>query len=212
MALLPAAEIGPYWVDDVPQATALMEFSDETGEPLDLSTFTAAVAVLTFPDFTLLTLPATITAEGTLQLSMGSAITFTMPGVYSLVAKFSDVGGVLLSAEPYQFVTQAMDGWLTLEQTRQQWQDAPVNDLSLYALLESARAQCTAYARNLHEGEALPITWRQAQLKQTRALYMSDIANQNDSVGVDGFQVRIFPLDWNIKALLRTKAGMPVVG
>jgi hypothetical protein len=212
MALLPTAEVGPYWLSDIPEATNMIDFSDETGEPIDLNAYSEAAAVLALPDFTTITLPATITAEGTLALAMGTRITFTLPGVYSLVAKFSDANGMLLSAEPYQFVVQTMDGWLTLEQTRQQWQDAPVSDLALYALLESARAQCTAYARNLHDGEAVPISWRQAQLKQTRALYMSDIANQNDSVGVDGYQVRIFPLDWNIKALLRTKAGLPVVG
>lgn len=212
MALLPTAEIGPYWVDDVPPLTAVIEYSDETGEPLDLTIYTEAAVLLSFPDFTLITLPGTITAGGALEVSMGTAAAFSLSGVYSLTAKFSDVGGVLLTAEPYQFVVQELDGWLTLEQTRQQWQDAPVNDLSLFALLQSARQQCTAYARNLHAGEAVPMPWRQAQLKQTRALYMSDIANQNDSVGVDGFQVRIFPLDWNIKALLRTKAGLPVVG
>jgi hypothetical protein len=212
VALLPTAEIGPYWVDDVPPLTALIDFSDETGEPLNLNEYTSAAVVFALPDFTSVTLPATITALGALQVSLGSAVAFPLPGVYSLIAKFSDVGGVLLTAEPYQFVIQKLDGWITLEQARQQWQDAPVDDLSLYALLQSARQQCTAYARNLHAGEAVPVSWRQAQLKQTRALYMSDIANQNDSVGVDGFQVRIFPLDWNIKALLRTKAGLPVLG
>jgi hypothetical protein len=57
----------------------------------------------------------------------------------------------------------------------------------------------------------VPNNYKQAQLMQVRAVYMSFISNQNDSVGVDGYQVRTFPLDWNIKALLRPKSGRPVM-
>lgn len=214
MALLPVSDISSYWVDDVPFGTSQMEFIDETGAPVAISSFTTAYVQIYNAAGTLLDpLDATINAElELLDIAWGGISYFGAPGIYSLVAQFENVGGVLITAEPYRFVVQDMDGWLTLEQARQMWQDAPTDDLLLYTLLQSAKEQCIEYAPALGLTNMVPLNYTNAQLMQVRALYTSVIANQQDSVGVDGFQVRVFPLDWNIKALLRPKRAMPVVG
>jgi len=214
MALLPNADISSYWVFDVPYGTAIMEFLDETGNPVTISDFSACSVVLYNQEgMDIAALDAVINTESeTITVSWEAISLFETAGIYSLVVQFTDVGGVLVTAEPYRFVIQDLDGWLTLEQTRQQWQDAPVDDLLLFTILESAKAQCIEYAPALGITNIVPLNYKNAQLMQARALYSSVIANQQDSVGVEGFQVRIFPLDWNIKALLRPKRAMPVVG
>lgn len=214
MALLPVSDISSYWVDDVPFGTSQMEFIDETGAPVAISGFTTAyVQIYNDVDVLLEPLNVTINAEfEMLEIAWGSTSYFTAPGIYSLVAQFENVGGVLITAEPYRFVVQDMDGWLTLEQARQMWQDAPTDDLLLYTILESAKQQCIEYAPALGLTNIVPLNYTNAQLLQSRALYTSVLANTQDSVGVDGFQVRVFPLDWNIKALLRPKRAIPVVG
>lgn len=214
MALLPVADISSYWVDDVPFSTAVMEFIDESGNPVALDTYTTSTVKLYDATGTLVsTLSSNInTVDDILTITWEAISLFETSGIYSLVAQLSNVDGVLVTAEPFRFVVQTQDGWLTLEQTRQQWQDAPVDDLLLFTILESAKAQCIEYAPALAITDIVPLNYRQAQLMQARALYTSVIANQQDSVGVDGYQVRIFPLDWNIKALLRPKRAVPVVG
>lgn len=214
MALLPVADISSYWVDDVPFSTAVMEFIDESGNPVALDTYTTSTVKLYDATGTLVsTLNSNInTVDDILTITWEAISLFEISGIYSLVAQLANVDGVLVTAEPYRFVVQTQDGWLTLEQTRQQWQDAPVDDLLLFTILESAKAQCIEYAPALAITDIVPLNYRQAQLMQARALYTSVIANQQDSVGVDGYQVRIFPLDWNIKALLRPKRAVPVVG
>jgi hypothetical protein len=57
-------------------------------------------------------------------------------------------------------------------------------------------------------GAQVPVTYVQAQLLQARAIFQSVIANQQDSVGVEGFQVRVFPLDFTIRAMLRPKRAI----
>lgn len=205
MALLPEATIGSFFIGDVPASPSVITFTDETGEPVALDLFTAAHCTLIKPDGTDTAITSAVVNTFLLELTWPVLTVLNQPGIYSLDTQFENVGGVLVTAEPLRFSVEQLDGWLTLEQSRQQWQDAPVDDLLLTQILESAKAQCIAYAPALTPGAAVPITYVQAQLMQARALYQSVISNQNDNVGVDGYQVRLFPLDWNIKALLRPK-------
>jgi hypothetical protein len=129
-------------------------------------------------------------------------------GVYKIIVTFFDPLGVEIQCEPFQFVVQEIDGWLTLEQTRSKWSDAPLDDVFLREILDTAKAQCVAYAPTLALGAQVPVTYVQAQLLQSRAIFQSVIANQQDSVGVEGFQVRVFPLDFTIRAMLRPKRAI----
>lgn len=103
-------------------------------------------------------------------------------------------------------------GWVTLGEARAQWADAPVDDEYLADLLDSAFDQCEAYAPALAEDEAAPVRYRVAQVMQARAIYRAMKTGDNDSLGADGFTVTVFPMDWNIKNLLRPRRGVPIVG
>lgn len=101
--------------------------------------------------------------------------------------------------------------WITLEEAREAWADAPLDDADLSRFLEAAEAQCVAYmpaTDELWEPEARHI---QALLLQARALWRSAKAGSGDTIGPDGFTVTVFPMDWNVKNLLRPKRGKPVI-
>lgn len=123
-------------------------------------------------------------------------------------------------------------GWLTPAQTLEgpYWPQCDLDVHELDALLTSARIQCEEYAPAVkHAAQVrdatgldadaggvvtsalVPETWRQAQALQARALWRSSQAGGNDQIGGDGLTVTVFPLDWNVKRLLRPQRGLPVL-
>lgn len=208
MAILPVIELGALWVGDVPLSPTRADFVDETGNVVQISGYNSWSAYMLSPVGEVL---------GTLTGSEhGQHLEFTWPtttiletaGIHTIVVTFFDTLGVEVQAEPFKFIVQEIDGWLSLEQARAQWADAPLEDLFLFQLLDTAKEQCVAYAPVLPLGAVVPARYVQAQLTQARALYQSTIANQNDNVGIEGFAVRVFPLDFTIRAMLRPKRAI----
>lgn len=101
--------------------------------------------------------------------------------------------------------------WLTLEEVRDAWIDAPLDDSDLTRLLEAAQAECEAFMPAQAEDFVPESRHEQALLLQARALWRSIKAGTGDAIGPDGFQVVVFPLDWTVKQLLRPKPGRPVI-
>ena len=208
MAILPVIELGSLWVGDVPQSPTRADFIDETGNTVQISEFDSWEAYMLSPVGEVL---GTLTGEdhgNHLEFTWYETTILEIPGVYKIIVTFFDPLGVEIQAEPFSFVVQEIDGWLTLETARAQWGDAPLDDVFLHQILDTAKAQCVAYAPALQLGAQVPVTYVQAQLLQARAIYQSVIANQQDSVGVEGFQVRVFPLDFTIRAMLRPKRAI----
>ena len=208
MAILPVIELGSLWVGDVPQSPTRADFIDETGNTVQISEFDSWEAYMLSPVGEVL---GTLTGEdhgNHLEFTWYETTILEIPGVYKIIVTFFDPLGVEIQAEPFSFVVQEIDGWLTLETARAQWGDAPLDDVFLHQILDTAKAQCVAYAPALLLGAQVPVTYVQAQLLQARAIYQSVIANQQDSVGVEGFQVRVFPLDFTIRAMLRPKRAI----
>lgn len=208
MAILPVIDLGALWVGDVPLSPTRADFVDETGN---------AVAIQDFASWSAYMLSPVGEELGTLSGSeQGNHLEFTWPlttiletpGVHTIVVTFFDANGVEVQAEPWKFIVQEIDGWLSLEQARAQWADAPLDDVFLFQLLDTAKEQCLAYAPALLLGAPVPARYLQAQLTQSRALYQSTIANQADNVGIEGFTVRVFPLDFTIRAMLRPKRAI----
>ena len=208
MAILPIIELGSLWVGDVPQSPTRADFTDEVGNP---------VLITEYASWTAYMLSSAGEVVGELEgVEDSPYLEFTWPtttileesGIYTIIITFFNPEGVEVQCEPFQFVVQEIDGWLTLEQTRSQWSDAPLDDVFLRQILDTAKAQCVAYAPTLLLGAQVPLTYVQAQLLQARAIYQSVIANQQDAVGVEGFQVRVFPLDFTIRAMLRPKRAI----
>lgn len=208
MAILPVIELGSLWVGDVPQSPTRADFIDETGNTVQISGFDSWEAYMLSPVGEVLGTLSGDEHGNHLEFTWETTTLLEIPGIYKIVVTFFDPLGVEIQAEPFSFVVQEIDGWLTLETARAQWGDAPLDDVFLHQILETAKAQCVAYAPALQLGAQVPVTYVQAQLLQARAIYQSVIANQQDSVGVEGFQVRVFPLDFTIRAMLRPKRAI----
>lgn len=208
MAIIPVIELGSLWIGDVPTSPTRADFVDEVGNPVAINEYSSWEAYMLSPTGEVL---------GTLNGDEhGQHLEFIWPettiletaGIHTIVVTFFDLLGVEVQCEPFKFVVQEIDGWLTLETARAQWADAPLDDVFLFQILDTAREQCLAYAPALPLGAPIPQRYIQAELMQARAIYQSVIANQQDNVGVDGFQVRVFPLDFTIRALLRPKRAI----
>ena len=192
-----------FWVGGGPPSLVLDVDTDVT-----LAAVTSVSASLMAPDGT--TVPGLTAALAGEQITVTlPANVFTMGGYYNLnltmtAPTFTEY------VEPVQLVVQAMDGWLTLEQARVLWPQAPDEDAVLFMLLESAKAACIAFAPVLPVGTIVPVSYRQAQFQQARASWLAMSATMDSSVGDNEFAVTVFPLDWNVKQLLRPK-GLPVM-
>lgn len=99
--------------------------------------------------------------------------------------------------------------WVELDKARALWPDAPIDDELLTSYLVAAEQQCSVYAPTLPLDADIPERYLVATVMQARAIYRSLRAASNDQMGADGFAVTVFPLDWNVKALLRPKRGKP---
>lgn len=106
--------------------------------------------------------------------------------------------------------------WHTAESAQAQWPDAPTGD-ELDELLAVARSQVEAYAPVLPapgvEGvDVVPVSYRVAQLMQAKALFTAKQTGPGDTLGPEGQTVRVYPMDWQVKSILRPTAGMPRIG
>ena len=208
MAIIPVIDLGALWVGDVPLSPTRADFVDETGNVVQISEYASWSAYMLSPVGEVLG-ELTGTEHGNhLEFTWPTTTILEIPGLHTIVVSFFDANGVEVQAEPWKFVVQAIDGWLTLELARAQWADAPLDDVFLFQLLDTAKEQCLAYAPALELGAVIPARYIQAQLTQARALYQSTIANQADNVGIEGFTVRVFPLDFTIRAMLRPKKAI----
>lgn len=102
--------------------------------------------------------------------------------------------------------------WATIDQVRERWADAPMDDELLEAMLEAAHEQCVIYAPTLAEDDPVPFRYIEGECLQVRALGQ---AQERDGdvlgFGAEGFAVRVRPLGQDVKQLLRPKRGKPVV-
>ena len=194
--------IGPYWTGDNPASPITLDLYSEE----DFSAYTSATVSVVDP-------------EGVTTQTIGPVpvedeeVTFTFPagsfptaGLYNLDVLLLGDGMVTLPPQPV--VVQEHDGWHTLESTRNEWHDAPADDAQLYVFLESSKEQCLAYAPALVGRPSH--SFRQAQLLQARALWQAVKTNPDGQLDANGFQVQVYPLDRNIRALLRPRRGVPV--
>lgn len=209
MAIVALSELGSIWVGDVPPSPMRWDFIDENGDHVAIGDFDGWSMVLKAPDGTVLGTQSGTPTGNHLQITFTGPSLATVSGIYEIVFKFNNGG--ILTAEPYRFVVQAEDGWLTLQTAREQWPDAPYDEILLHQILDTAKFQCIAYAPVIEAGKQPPINYVQAQLMQARAIYQSVIANQNDNIGIEGFAVRVFPLDFTIRALLRPKRAIGAI-
>lgn len=102
--------------------------------------------------------------------------------------------------------------WATVPDVRQRWDDAPLDDDLLDALLLAAHEQLAAYAPDLAADEPVPARYREAEVLQVRALWQAQ-ERDGDVLGFGeaGYAVRVRPLGQDVRSLLRPRRGKPVI-
>lgn len=88
---------------------------------------------------------------------------------------------------------------------------ADLSPAALEVVLESARDQCVAYGPALSDPDNPPRRWLMAQALQAKALTVAGFAGAQDSTGGFGETVTVYPMDWQVKNLLRPNQGKPYV-
>jgi hypothetical protein len=119
-----------------------------------------------------------------------------------------------------------MADWHTTTSARDEWIDAPLDDAQLTDLLEVAKQAVLAYAPALPEDsyeivdgmvvavgeDTVPVNYRAAQLMQARNVWNSSKASPTGDFDGGSYSLTTFPLDWQVKQLLRPRSvfGGPV--
>lgn len=91
------------------------------------------------------------------------------------------------------------------------WADSADEAGDLDDALLAAHGQCVDFlnGRTVPRGPEEAARWRLAQVMQARALIRAQTTGANDTQGMDGMSVTVFPMDWTVKNLLRPKKGRP---
>jgi hypothetical protein len=121
-----------------------------------------------------------------------------------------------------------MAEWHTVESARDEWPDAPYDedggDTLLTSLLAAAQLAVVAYAPVqadmvtidpdgyiVSEEYVVPDGYRIAQLMQARNIWNSGKASPSGDFDGAGYGLSTFPLDWQVRQLIRPKRGRPVI-
>ena len=125
-----------------------------------------------------------------------------------------------------------MASWYTLDEARDDWPGAPLDDDQLQLVLDVSQAECLAYAPLTSPSPPDPDTkittypgWlgpeaaaavpdtdipdghRWAHLAHARNIWNAQKANPAGTLGDDqqGFAITPFPMDWSVRARLRPR-------
>jgi len=101
-------------------------------------------------------------------------------------------------------------GWLTPAEVRGLWADAPYDDEMLEMIVDAAAIQLDAFVP-LYPVVQATAAWKLAHLMQIKNLWNAGKTDPAGTYGEEGFAFRPYPLDWQIKALIRPKSAVPVV-
>lgn len=110
----------------------------------------------------------------------------------------------------YDIIGDKLVNWHNLESAREQWPDAPDDDLVLEEILDVAQVQVMQYAGTDPEVQ-VPQRFRRAQLIHAKNMYTAQMVDSGGMVGEGDFQIRPHPLDWHVKQLIRPRRAVPLV-
>lgn len=206
-----------YFAGDIPAEDLVIEPA-RNGEPIDLTQFTIALAVLrddTGAAVVGADLFATIAVDHVV-IEWGITSPFATAGVYYVELTLENAGQTVLErVAPIPIVVEGVDdGWLTLDAARTSWPNfEQLADLQLFEVLWTAKQQCIAYAPALAVDQRPPLNYKAAQQMQARNIWnASKVDPGSGGIGDDSFVIRPFPLDWMVKQMLRPKTAVPAVG
>jgi hypothetical protein len=112
-----------------------------------------------------------------------------------------------------------MATWYTVEEAQTDWLDAPHGDEDEDALLQSyldaAQEAILAFAPARYSATPTPTDptegMRRAHLMQAQNLWNATAASPSGNFDNGSFGLSTFPLDWQVKQLVRPHRGLPVI-
>lgn len=194
-------------------------FVIEPPETINLAEFNSVTAEIIAPDGVVTPLIGIIDGDVIRVTQPTTTSMFMVEGIHRLRIWVTDTPIPYRQALPeIRVVAQDPDSeWHTLDSARAEWADAEhLSDAMLYQLLADVREQVLDFAPALidAEGDPLPVPdrYRRGQLAQARnTLNAQGVDPASGEDGNDTFAIRPFPLDWQVKQILRPKRGIPVV-
>jgi len=103
--------------------------------------------------------------------------------------------------------------WYDEESALEDWPDAYSIDDSgtLTMYLEVAKSQVLAYAPALANDAPIPEAYAVAQLMQARNIWNASKVSPSGDINTGSYASTPFPLDWQVRQLLRPRRGVPVI-
>ncbi len=207
-----------FYVGDIPHGEFVVS-PTLNGEAMDVHSQDVIEVLLVSPTGVDITsLSAAVHAQDIHVTFPTDVSVFTEIGVYDLVViidhtEHDELVGVT-QADPVRIVADDTSSeWSTLARARDQWIDArAIDDAMLFELLMLSQHQILEYAPVLAEGAAIPLNYKMAQISQAKNVYNGSLVDAGSGdIGEGTFAIRPFPLDWQIKQILRPRRGTPVV-
>lgn len=185
------AEFPALYVGDQPAEQAVITVDD------DLASFPNVTVNLRKPDGNTmydLTGIATV-ADDEIHVALNGGY-FLSPGEWSLQVMLSGPG-VKQSLPPVPFIVEEVGDWHSLYTAREEWRDAPDDDVKLYRLLNVAKLQVTAYAypRTVSVGNIPGIVWDDPELPLVPSNWVEDPDNPGFYFNTDELPARP-PFNW----------------
>lgn len=115
--------------------------------------------------------------------------------------------------------TPRVGGWLTMDEIRLLWADAPADDFALELILEASRLTCIEHSlmddggtlRHWQADDPVPADYLTAQRLQCVAIWRTTQTSvSEDTIGFDQTAVRVWPMSNDIRQLLR-RPRRPVI-
>lgn len=204
-------DLGPYWAGDTPEQNLTLDLVDELeAAQLEYLEDATVEGMLLGPAGTIVaTLAAAplVDEQVNLQWPALAEPLFNEPGKFTLLLTVR-AEGITRLLDPAHIVVQSVNDPLNLVSVRLTWKGAPQDDARLFDLLTVAQNAVDAYG---HSSKVGPESIAQAVIMQARNIWNGTAQNDDNSLGYGDYAAPVYPLDRQVKNLLRPRRAVPVV-
>jgi hypothetical protein len=211
-----------HYVGDIPSRAVVIQPAPDTVELDDFDTAAATIVDPSGDEIDDAGLVAAIDDElGAVTIAWPDTSLFTEAGLYQLRVTLTDSEtDARQKLPPFAVIVQSEDdGWANLDTAREEtrWPDAnTLSDRVLFDILIEARRAVIAYADEVgvdFDEDQPASNLRFAQIMQARNIHNAiRVDPSTGDLGDGSFQVRAFPLDWQVQQIIKPKSRRPRFG